>query len=500
MRYHCTLYINFQNLFTAYLNPNHMISKNAKPRLSKLSIVTLGLVLLFSGLIIAQWSCNGSGKSDKNKGADSAASVSKTTATTASTIKPVISGNVPTEVTIPNPDPNPVNNRPAFDVFSWQTFIALCWPVKSGERGVPLNPNDPNTLLKSTNTTPAVWTSYKDQWDLFGQGSNPPSAWNSWTNPVNLCLNQQVNHVFGTAKSDMLPGEGDESLSVPLIDQRKNYALYEIRYNEVQYNFIVNNSLYFSKNLYNYQKAHGGAVTMPSSNPTTQGSILIKAAWKHLTAQDDLSRYYVIDELVYDPVTQKCTKEKMGLVGLHIAQKVDQFSEWVWSSFEQVDNVPGAPNAKAPYTFNNGTNTPSTTNHGFANKPTSKTPIQDSSLRVPVQVVRLNEIPTTPTGSSTVDINKIYQTVLAGTWLKYYQLVITQWPANASQFKQFTQNGIYPADCGSAFPVNNCINTTMETYFQNRNDAAGAGGNSCMSCHYQAPNTDFSWSVQLRSH
>ncbi|MES2112754.1 MAG: hypothetical protein V4577_28640 [Bacteroidota bacterium] len=473
-----------------------MIPKKVKPRLSKLSIVTLVLVLLFSGLIIAQWSCSGSGKG--NNGSDSASK--PPTAGSGSGITPAISGNVPTEVNIPNPDSNAVNNRPAFDVFSWQTFIALCWPVDTAKRGVPLTPDDPNTMLKMTNSTPVVWTSYKNQWDLFGQGNNTPSAWNSWADPVNLCTNQPVKHVFGSAKSDMLPGEGNESLSVPLIDQRKNYALYEIRYNEVQYNFIVNNSLYFSKNLYNYQKANGGAVTMPISNKTTQGSILIKAAWKHITPQDDPSRYYIINEIVYDPVTKKCTKEMMGLVGLHIAQKVDQFGEWVWSSFEQVDNVPGAANAKAPYTFNNGTNVPSTTNHGFANKPTSKVLNPDSASRVPVQVVRLNEIPTTPSVNNTVDINKIYQAALSGTWLKYYQLVITQWPSNAGQFKQFTQNGIYPADCGGAFPVNNCVNVTMETYFQNMNDAAGAGGNSCMSCHYQAPNTDFSWSLQLRSH
>ena len=45
--------------------------------------------------------------------------------------------------------------------------------------------------------------------------------------------------------------------------------------------------------------------------------------------------------------------------------------------------------------------------------------------------------------------------------------------------------GIYPQDSGAAFPVNGAVNTTMETYFQTQNDAAGAGGNSCMSCHYQ---------------
>ena len=402
---------------------------------------------------------------------------------------------------MPNPDSNSVNNRPAFDRFSWQTFIALCWPATEGQRGIPLNPNDPNTFLNMTNSTPVVWTSYKNQWDLFGQGSQTPSPWNSWTDSINICGNSEpVKHVFGSAKSAMLPGEGNESLSVPLIDQHKNYALFEIRYNELQYNFILNNGLYLNKNLQKYQNSHGGAVNMPVSTATSQGSILVKAAWKQLTDQDDTSRYYVINELVYNPVTQSCSKQRMGLVGLHIAQKVDFFPQWVWSSFEQVDNVPGAPNAKAPYSFNNASPAPATGNHGFANKPNGSALNPNQATRVPVQVVRLNEIPATPSGNSTVDINKVYQAAVGKTWMRYYQLVITQWPSNPGQFKQITQNGIYPQDCGSAFPVNNCVNTTMETYFQSRNDAAGAGGNSCMSCHYTAPNTDFSWSLQLRSH
>ncbi len=465
-------------------------------RCSRLGLAAVGFGVLFFALNLLQTSCGGESSPAKNDAikTDQLAGINPL-------LKPVLSGIVPGEVALPPNDTLSVEgNRPFFDHFSWQSFIALCWPVTQNQRGVPLNPNDPNTFLTMTNSTPVVWASYKNQWDLFGQKNQTPTPWNSWDNPVNLCQSgQTTNHVFGSAKSDMLPGEGDESFSVPLIDQNQNYALFEIRYNELQYNFIVDNGLYLNKNLFKYQQSHNGAVTMPSSTASTQGSILVKAAWKHLTPKDDLSRYYVINEVVYDPVTGDCSKQLMGLVGLHIAQKVDTFPQWVWSSFEQVDNVPGAPNAKAPYSFNNGTAIP-TTAGGYANKPDSADLNQDKNSRIPVQVTRFNEIPTTPKGLSTVDINKMYQNAVGNTWMQYYQLVITQWPTNPGQFKQYSQNGIYPKDCGQPFPVNNCANTTMETYFQRSADAAGVGGNSCMSCHYTAPNTDFSWSLQLRSH
>jgi len=490
--------IIFAIIFSNFRKTPPIMAKKRQFVFSRIALTALGLGVLFLALNITQTSCGG----DVPKTKDMVKADQITGAK--SLIQPVFSGTMPSEVAFPDSiGPLPVDARPFFDQFSWQTFIALCWPVTPGQRGVPLNPNDPNAFLNMTNSSPVVWTSYKNQWDLFGQGINTPSPWNSWDNPVSLCQKgDTLRHIFRSAKSEMLPGDGDESFSVPLIDQNQNYALFEIKYNEVQYNFLVNNGLYLNSNLYDYKKKNGGAVTMPSSTATTEGSILVKAAWRQLTAKDDPSRYYVIDELVYDPVSKQCVKQKMGLIGLHIAQKVNTFPQWVWSSFEQVDNVPGAPNAKAPYSFNNGTNNPATIG-GFANKPISASLISDKSQRTPVQVTRFNQIPTTPVGVSTVDINQIYQKAVGNSWMQYYQLVITQWPTNPTVFKQYTKNGKYPGDCGQPFPIDSCINTTMETYFQSPNDAVGAGGkggNSCMGCHYKAPNTDFSWSLQLRSH
>lgn len=411
------------------------------------------------------------------------------------------------EETSENPNSGAERARHNFDIYSWKLFIALNWPVEDGQRGVPLNPSEPNTFLKMSNTTPVVWASYKNQFDLFGQGDSRPSEWSSWDNPVNLCPDgTPPSHIFGTAKGNTLDGgEIDEAFSVPLIDQAKNYTLFEMRYNQVQYDFVRGNDaapaswLYLKKNLVKVQMANG-MVDMPvSSPPRTQGAIMVKAAWKELTDKDDASIYYVINENVYDPVTKTCTQKKMGLVGLHLVQKVEGFKEWIWSSFEHRNNVPGQGEQK-PYSYNNGTDDPKTIG-GWANRPDSTEPNPDSSTRVPTQVTRFNEIPTTPAGISTVDVNAAYWEILSGTVWANYQLIITQWPQKQDEFVIYGESGgIYPEGCGDPFPINGCTNTAAETFFQSADDATGKGGNSCMSCHYQASAADFSWSLQLKSH
>jgi hypothetical protein len=153
------------------------------------------------------------------------------------------------------------------------------------------------------------------------------------------------------------------------------------------------------------------------------------------------------------------------------------------------------PVAGQRYSFNNGTNNPPTVG-GYANRPPAMAPqLQPVNQRKPVQVTRLNAIP-----SSTAALNKTWQQALKGTIWQYYQLVFTQWPSNSKSFKTMEKGGIYPQDSGAAFPANGVTNTAMETYFQSQNDAAGAGGNSCMSCHYRAGQADYSWSLLRGAH
>ena len=187
----------------------------------------------------------------------------------------------------------------------------------------------------------------------------------------------------------------NEAFSFPLIDQNKNYAWTEVRFDKTQYEFIRNNALYLAKNLAAQQP-----ISMPASRPSaTLGSVMLKATWREMTPDDDASRYYTVEAfLTYDPMAKVCIPRRMGLVGFHIVQKFEQFPEWIWSSFEQVDNIERGPGATptTPISFNNGTPLPATVG-GWANRPSAKVPpLLPPAQRVPTQVTRLNPIPNTP--------------------------------------------------------------------------------------------------------
>jgi hypothetical protein len=430
---------------------------------------------------------------------------------------PAISGNIPRQVVINGNPSTPQDARPFFDNFSWESFIALNWPAQSGARGVPNDPNNPNVFFTAPNGAPVVWGTYKDSFDLFGQGTERPTAWNvpSKIFPCPGITGDQKTLIF-TTKGDTPLMQTKEAFSFPLIDQRSNFVHFDIRYDEAEYSFIRGQDsdptswLYLLKNLAPKENAQFG-VQMPMTTTSALGSIMVKAAWRISTSSDDPKRYYAINAQIYNPQSKTCTPSTVLLVGLHIAHKVDPFSEWVWSTFEQVDNVPPDPDVSPKpspppngYSFNNGKNDPATPN-GYNYKPPLTAPGTPTPTPSPVQVTRVNPIPNTPTGQSTRDINLYYQSALRGTVWQNYQLVVTQWPANpgtgtGKPFMLMQKGGVYPQNAGAAFPAFGAVNTTMETYFQTQNDAAGAGGNSCMSCHYRAGQSDFSWGLNRRAY
>jgi hypothetical protein len=446
-----------------------------------------------------------------------------TTATTSTQPAPfpsipavVISGNIPTVVPIPANAPSdatPEQVRPYFDWFSWESFIALNWPASGAGRGNPDQPDNTSIFTSMTNTTPVTWSTYKANWELFDQYDKRPTPWNSYDVPYAPSLCPQA---APTDKQFVMVTKGDTELqdlnqafSFPLVDQQKNFVYYEVRYNQPQYDWIRGKDGDENKSTWLYLMQNlppGTVVSLPPNQQNTADSIMIKAAWRSVAnlpaAQQQ--RYYTVNAWVYNSATKQCAQQAMGLIGFHIAQKTSEFPEWIWSTFEQVDNVPPM-NDNVPSSFNNGTDTPPTGDQGFANRPTYQQgqPGQLPANPTPVQVVRVNPIPTTPAGASTVDVNNAFHAALpANSVWRYYELVITQWPSNPTQFKAPANRGVYPEDAGGAFPVNGAVNTVIETYFQTPELAAGAGGNSCMSCHFNAGNgqRDFSWGLARRPH
>ena len=175
----------------------------------------------------------------------------------------------------------------------------------------------------------------------------------------------------------------------------------------------------------------------------------------------------------------------MGLAGLHLVQKTPGRPQWIWSSFEQVDNVPPSRmDAPGKFTFHDSGAAGMPSENPLPPVPLAPQPVQ------PFNVVRFAEAPIHPKTALT---NLLYERKLKGTVWEYYQLVVTQWPrleGDQSVPVPAAQNG----DVSNTFPgigaVSAFANIAMETFDQGRPQLG------CMSCHNRAPMTgDFMRSV-----
>jgi hypothetical protein len=392
------------------------------------------------------------------------------------TVSPVI----PTEVDAPvNVTDNPIA---VFDDFSWRSFIALNWPAVAGQRGTA------DTHKKIGDQGRTVWETWKADYELFQEHGEPPTVWASFDahTPCKDLAYQgsgAVKVLGSFSKFGDFNQAGFGNLLGPLVAQNHTYVRYEVRINRPEFDFIRDNSLFL--------RSHFPKDSDPPLR-FANNAIEVKAAWRIIKA-DELQaakeRYYITKAMVLDPVADKCVEQDVALVGFHIVQKTPLRPQWVWSSFEHVDNVPsiGGTNATGPFSFNDQSKPqaldPARTPPAIgAGNPPQADPM-------PMQVVRQKDI-----HSSTQTTNHDYRTKLAGTvWANYF-LVMTQWPT-----APLLENSI-----GAPFPTENdtsaLANVTMETYFQRQN-LPNTSAVGCMKCHNLArkQKTDFVWFMHLRA-
>ena len=470
--------------------------KVCKPRFFVQGLLMTCKTIVFALIAMAAVACadNNSNQTDLNQSTGPYAGLT-----------PLLSGNIPLEVPLPPADiiNDPVLSRPFFDTFSWQSFIALSWPADAANRGIPIEPNSPEKF-RQTNTTvgssaPVVWETYREGFELFPRNNSVPPEWNS-ADPVQTPAGEiSADRVLAMVTKGGAVGQQNEAFSGPLIDQNRNYARFEVRINQIEYDQVRNNRWYdkaaIDAAIADTVAAQISAgITAPQGIQFDTNSLEIKAAWRELTDQDDETRYYVRDALIANEDGYNYTIARMGLVGLHIMQKTAAFPQWIWSTFEQVDNVSG------PHpSFNNGTAAPPSLLAddepvGYNYEPAGiDAPFPTRETREPVQVTRAVPIPTTPNnppGYSTQELNQQYRALLKGTVWENYQLIVTQWPLDSSlpspYNPQFNPENYDDTFAGDPFP-DYAANVTMETYFQK--------SSSCMECHYHAAayGVDYSW-------
>lgn len=374
------------------------------------------------------------------------------------------------------------------DYFSWQTFIAMNWPADVNNCGA--DTSNGKSILSGMG--PVVWETYLASEEVFVSPPARPEQWCSAAEKRNSFsrLPKKVQELaqktgiyrFVHRISKSSPHGLEQAVGGPLVDQNGRFVRYEVRINQDEYKYITTKSLWDTAGQRKF--AQDSTVAMPAgpSSYGPVGAMEFKAAWKVLGKGDDTSKFYKIKAIVYNDDTDAPSPGPnpvtLGLVGLHIAHKTASQGNWVWSTFEQVDNL-----TKSFYNPNCDTcpiNQPIAGNNYVELNP------DGSPHNRPTQVKRVNPIQDPDVDS----LNHYFQKLLKGSVWANYKLVSTQWLLFENMTPSFLANSVqetyvqgpHPASYGG-FHLN-----IDEPYYSSplyRPFASGISS-SCMGCHYVA--------------
>lgn len=377
--------------------------------------------------------------------------------------------------------------QPPLDLFSWQTFVALNWPSNDGGQPIGGSISDNPGAMR-------VWEHFRDPASVFRGGSELLGA---STQPLLLHLSsaagKKLKFFYMDSKSpqalDSVTGF-KEADGHPLIDRNLNFAVYEIRLNNVEDTFITNNNLTTKAGISAYNRVHGFTLPIGDSATGNPGAIEVKASWRILDPAkgDDTTRYYCRDAVIFiDSISNVTGKNmvvnaKVGLVGMHIIRKTTTFSDkLIWSTFEHIDNAPDNPQDAQmhygrlwsfynPFCLNCVPNDTPVFQQGdngnyrwdsvppYASRYAVNAPSQPDST-YGTQVMR-----TFPIYKYTEQMNNLWRAKLKGTIWANYRLVGTQWQGGEN----------YPPTNAPAL----LANTTLETYIQPTATCIGCHGNA----------------------
>ena len=416
----------------------------------------------------------------------------------------VLSPKIPGDAQFGPLPPNPTNEQKLlaiqgdFDIYSWNTFIALNWPPGPDGNG------DPNKTIGQNGDNDTVWEHYRNVDNVFLPGGAKPT----YNGPVNVPTQCKASYKPGMKivtqvgkTPTVLTAFSQPFNTGPIIDQNGNYTRFEILVNKPMFDYILQNTLYSKAG----QKVFSGAVKFPCgvlNGP--EGAIMVKAAWKVINAADK-NRFHSQTVLVYSPASQNpkypasCSTKTMGLVGLHVGHKTTSASQWLWSTFEHVDNVPteadvASGKLKSSYNYYDPKCAASKCPPNQV-PPRPWIPTQVSAFHS--QIVRMNmfkgnEFAFESAAARNADALKVLLGVSSSSVWQNYELISTMWPTNTGQCQAV------PGDpLGNPAPTF-LANTTLETYIQGMVPNVSS---NCIECHNNATMTtpvpsDFTYVLQ----
>jgi hypothetical protein len=423
----------------------------------------------------------------------------------ATTKSAILNSGLPCQETVtggPDTTKTPLENRQrGFDFYSWLTFIALNSPADG--RGI--EKSMPDTKTKWEENRPRL-RNFKQLLDVMLPGGKA-SKWEDEKVPPPGCRSQ---YKPGMMVIEMIEETFNQPFKTgPLIDQQGNYALFDILMNKQMFDYIQDHGLYSKAEQMSEKNAKLKVDFAAGFNPEKgkiiggdPGAIIIKVSWKVLDPAKDKQKFHTVDALVSMPRSDgqnsepPCLHKTLGLVGFHVMHKTKTRLQWIWTSFEHVDNVPEEKEVqsgklKTSYNFYNpacdtakcpvNQTPPRPWNPTYANGLKFHNPFRSQITRI---------IPLT---DETKKMNKQFQDILGNTVWKNYMLLSTQWPSAfpcAQKSVDPPGFGLEPNTDFEKQPDMTCApaptylaNSTLETYSQGSEPLASS---SCMACHGNA--------------
>jgi len=434
-----------------------------------------------------------------------------------------------------------------FNCYSWKTFIALFWPAEDGERGVP------DTEKSIADAGPTVWETYKQTYEVLqpddGDWTLDNKEWNDPQPLPKVCEDalekaaiepddvftinvlNETHQAYGSQFND-------------LVDQNNNIVHYNVRINRDEFESMKENG-YADTGAYDFNGPLGinkRLFRMPDNTNgyTGKGATEIKSAWRIMctdsvecTQVDDPSRYFTRNALIYTPPTPKtvdafrqtgelppdtvtipatCELRHVGLVGIHVAVKTFWAPQWIWPTFEHIDNVPGNTAKDEPiplkFSFNNPACGDISISDCLMERPgiapeheldnpllaccnnrmnitNSKPEPMNATLihkfppeLIPMQITRLDPIgQNNPAQVSVLEFNQLFRNLLddESSPLKNYVMINSQWPLNGRRSEDAEVSfGISNLLCLEGDDSSDCVefmpkglrlrNSVIETY------------------------------------
>ncbi|PWJ43237.1 hypothetical protein [Sediminitomix flava] len=363
-----------------------------------------------------------------------------------------------------------------FEILSWQQFIRLNWPVDAK--------GNPKPLLSDAGKP--RWFSWKESFEVFKKDGSKPTPWGDFELPnrVREFAGENKHVLFRASKfaefqHDDVADELDQAFTAPIWDQSGNIVRYEVRMNETEFDYIVKNELYNYDGQIKFYQANAGkdkVVNFPSATTDKAGACEVKIAWKIMEeGVDSKDRYFTSTAQVINEDKTFSTAE-VGMIGMHISLKTASSPQWIWATFEHVDNLETNPLVEV----NGKPLRPSFNNPDCPTCPVNAYPEVDTDGKKRNQIQRV-----IPISKATQELNAQVQAMLskADSKLKFYDLVGTQWPTDpSSPAYTYGDTSVYTLpeavtnkSGGKPTPAY-LTNMIMETYFQGGSITPNAKG------------------------